>query len=199
MPAGAAVGIVGSTADAVIPIAYPLHYTATTRVAMTGANNAGTIDLASEQVDGIMLCDGRGLHPARRSIVTTQPMLEGFDVVKRRSRAPGSSPEVTLQAAGSLGLNGPAVEVLGRPQRVLLLVRADPPALLIQPSGEHPDAYTVQDNGRGAVINAVTAIKALGVEHGVARRYPAQTVGDNGLLVDFSGDGLVVSPRRGLQ
>lgn len=124
-----------------------------------------------------------------------QATLEGFAVVKRRTRAPASTPQVTVQAGGTLGLNAAAVTVLGNPKRVLLLVRPEPPALAIQPSGENPDAYTLQDNGKGAVVNAVTAIKQLGLEPDVARRYDAQEAGD-GLLVDFTTEGLVVSPGR---
>jgi hypothetical protein len=112
--------------------------------------------------------------------------------VKRRSRVPSSSPEVTVQKGGSIGLNKAAIDALGRPARVRLAIRMAPPLLGIRPSDEHPDAYTVQDNARGAVINAKSAMLRLGLDLTTARRYPAEFVG-GGLLVDFTVPGIPVS------
>lgn len=122
----------------------------------------------------------------------TDNIWDSLEDVKRRSRAPSSSPEVTIQKGGSIGLNQASIEALGRPARVRIAIRLDPPLLGIRPSDEHPDAYTVQDNSRGAVINAKTALSHLGIPLDAARRYPAQAIG-GGLIVDLSTAGEVVS------
>ena len=120
--------------------------------------------------------------------------LKDFEVVKRRSRAPALTPEVTVQRGGTIGFNSAAMAALGHPSRVIFLVRSDPPALLIQASGEAPDSYAVQRNGRGGVSNAKAAISLLRIDHSTARRYPAEVVADGSLLVDLSEPGV---PARG--
>lgn len=116
--------------------------------------------------------------------------------VKRRTRAPATQPEITIQRAGSIGLNGPAVEALGHPTYVRLMIRRQPPLLGIRPSDEHPDAYTVQDNAKGAVVNARVAVETLAINHDIARRYPAEAVEGGGLIIDFTKPGLAVSPGQ---
>lgn len=117
---------------------------------------------------------------------------DDLEEVKRRSRVPSSSPEVTVQRGGSLGLNKAAIEALGRPTRARLAVRITPPLIGIRPSEEHPDSYTVQDNARGAVINAKSAVLRLNLDLTIARRYPAKLV-EGGLIIDLSQPGIPVS------
>lgn len=118
---------------------------------------------------------------------------DSLEDVKRRSRAPSSNPEVTIQKGGSIGLNQASVEAIGRPARVRIAIRVNPPLLGIRPSDEHPDAYALQANARGAVVNAKTALARLGIPLDVARRYPAQATA-HGLLVDLTADGEAI-PR----
>lgn len=120
-----------------------------------------------------------------------------LETVKRRSRAATSTPSVTIQRGGTLGLNEAAMVALGHPERVLVMVRRDPPILGIRPSDEDPDAYAVQNNNRGAIVNARTAVARLGIDYqDAARRYAAEVV-EGGLIVDLSKPGIVVS--RGIE
>jgi hypothetical protein len=119
-----------------------------------------------------------------------------FEPIRRGTLPPARFPTATIQKGGTVGLNQPALDALGNPDRIQVLYSLDPPQLAFRAtSADDPGAYVVQKNGRGAVINPRTALQTLGLDLDVARRYVAQAV-PGGLVVDLSQEATPVSPGR---
>lgn len=113
--------------------------------------------------------------------------LEGFLDVERRMRVPSTEPEVSVQKAGSMGLNPAAVKALGNPPRVHLKYRIDPPAMAIMAADENdPNGYALQANSGSAVINSKQVIGLLGLDTTTLKRFGAKVITGPGLLVDLT-------------
>lgn len=113
--------------------------------------------------------------------------LAGFVDVERRSRVPSPDPEVSLQRAGSMGLNPAAVKALGSPPGVHLKYRVDPPALaIIAATRDDRNAYALQANSGSAVVNSKQAIGLLGLDTSQLRRYRAKVIDGPALLIDLT-------------
>ena len=114
--------------------------------------------------------------------------LVGFLDVERRARVPSDEPEISVQKTGSIGVNPAAVKALGKPARVHLKYRPDPPAIAIMAAGEADrTAYALQENGSSAVINAKQVIGLLKLDLPRVTRFPARVIDGPGLVIDLSG------------
>ncbi len=124
-----------------------------------------------------------------------------FEVFTRRARPVVAQPMVTVQKAGTLGLNHAAFEALGEPEAVLLLF--DPEERIIglrRVERSDPNSYPVQKqpSGKGAVVSGKAFAQFYGIATDQARRYPARFY-DDVLGVDLNEEAaeLVASRRRG--
>jgi hypothetical protein len=124
-----------------------------------------------------------------------------FEVFTGRGTAVTKTPVVGILASGTLSVNAPAFELMGRPEAVELVYDPNERIVGMRPtSPEAPHAYRVRKEGHAASYSV--AGKAFCDYYGIpmkpSRRYPAQMYGDVlGVDLKQEGDKSILPSGRG--
>ena len=127
--------------------------------------------------------------------------MPNFDVFECKNARASRDPTQTITVRGTLNLNKPAFELLGKPQAVVLLYARPERVIGLRPAPkDETNAYLVRPLGAAGSAWTVVAREFcawIGADLAEARRY-ALTVGPDGLgCVDLSGPAKVVTGNRG--
>lgn len=126
-----------------------------------------------------------------------------FETFKRQRAPVTDQPAITIQKRGSISINPPAYEALGRPEHVELLYDREQQLIGIRKvAADVPHAYVVRPLGKSETTHLVsgTAFMAwYGIETETARRWNARPEGEDMLVIDLKEPGIEVTGNRSSQ
>jgi hypothetical protein len=126
--------------------------------------------------------------------------MPDFAVFERKNARVSRDPSFTITVRGTLNLNKPAFELLGKPQAVVLLYARPERVIGLRPAPkDETNAYLVRPLGAAGSAWTVVAREFcawIGADLAEARRY-ALTAGPDGLgCVDLNSPARVVTGSR---
>jgi hypothetical protein len=125
--------------------------------------------------------------------------MPNFETFERTNARASRSPTLTITVRGTLNLNEPAFELLGKPEAVVLLyARGERTIALRAAARDEPNAYLVRPlgSGRTRTVIAKEFSAWIGADLSAARRYPLELAPDGLGCVKLDGPAKIVTGNR---